>query len=215
MINLGQYTNEVLDKYRLKDHPTGSNYICDPPVTNTDIDWVVLVRSNPVPELEELGWELCGEDMDYDDGQSDFDAIRRQNINLILVYEEEEFNRWVDATESAKKLNLTNKQDRIDHFLKFWPQEQKEEVTESKSKRIDVWYADDNYYPEDLWRPLPNYIIGYDFSQQVYKIEPIPVVPEKEKAKNFGAKMREINNKIKKEMVRKNGLLNHLLGLVR
>ncbi len=210
MINLGQYTNEVLDKYRLKDHPTGSNYICDPPVLNTDIDWVVLVRSNPVPELEELGWELCGEDMGYDDGQADFDAIRRQNINLILVYEGEEFNRWVDATESAKKLNLTNKQDRIDHFLKFWPQKEKEEVTESKITLNPIWYAPDAYQ-----KYFDRYIVKYDYSTEIYEVEPIPVVSEKEKAKNFGAKMREINNKLKKDMARKNGLLNYLLGLVR
>lgn len=40
----------------IKKHRTGSNYICDPPVTNTDKDVVILSKPDYESTLEAEGW---------------------------------------------------------------------------------------------------------------------------------------------------------------
>lgn len=107
---------------------TGSSYIVNPPVLDTDEDWVVLVhsRSNARVELAKLGYTLSSKDMEkYKAGKTDpfamynsFDAFRHPdtNENLIVVDHPYTFLQWKTATALAKKLNLTNKEDRIKLF---------------------------------------------------------------------------------------------------
>lgn len=144
MINLGEYSNEVINKYKLDDHPTGSNYICDPPVTDTDVDWVVLVtdRGKVITELDHLGWDYT---YDYVGGHGDFTSVRRGEINLILVDDKKEFDLWVKATEEAKRLNLRNKQERIDLFSRVWKSEKKK--GEEKAGPLVFSWGDVIYYP--------------------------------------------------------------------
>lgn len=123
-------TNEELED-KLRNSPnvqnwcrTGSNYICGPPVTDTDIDYVVFVQvfkrhphnwfaNNPIPSwVYGEGWETGGSEREG----NWMDTFRKGKYNLIFVYNEIDFCKWHCATEIAKKRNLLDKEDRIALF---------------------------------------------------------------------------------------------------
>jgi hypothetical protein len=97
-------------------HPTGSNYICDPPVNDTDIDYVVYYKDfGMIPRK----WERPASSPGYETEKPEVGnslSLRWYNYNLIAVSTEDLFNRWVKATEIAKDLNLLKKRDRISLF---------------------------------------------------------------------------------------------------
>lgn len=94
--------------------PTGSRYICDPPVLNTDQDWIVYVNAM-VNFAERLGKIVPG----FEEGEScsecpDFVSIRLPgNINLIATDKHWFYKKYVLATEVSRRLNLQSKVDRI------------------------------------------------------------------------------------------------------
>lgn len=103
----------------IKSHPTGSNYICNPPVTDTDIDTVLLVQGDWDGALIEDGYSSSDSDnMEYD-SLGIFTTWRKGNINYIVTEDERFYNLFVKATEEAKFLNLKNKEDRISLFQKI------------------------------------------------------------------------------------------------
>src|SRR3546814_7380819 len=71
----------------LKSHPTGSSYTCDPPVTTTDIDTIILADTGFAPYLMEEGWMPCSGEQ-YTDHASNFSAWRKGNLNYIVRSEE-------------------------------------------------------------------------------------------------------------------------------
>jgi hypothetical protein len=97
---------------------TGSRYICNPPVLDTDDDYIVLV-DNLEQSLEKFlykeGWKRSGSEGYSTDGE--WESIKKTIdgtvVNLIMTDNENYFNRFVHATETAKKLNLLEKADRI------------------------------------------------------------------------------------------------------
>ena len=95
--------------------PTGSNYICDPPVTDTDIDYAVYVKdiNTAMRYLEKNGWKVCG-------GNSypleEWAAYRKDQYNLILFADWKAYVRFEAATELCKKRNVLEKEDRIELF---------------------------------------------------------------------------------------------------
>ena len=95
--------------------PTGSNYICNPPVTDTDIDYMYFVYSieECTDWLEENGWKKCGSN-GYK--QLGWISYRKGKYNLILTDDMNHYNKFEAATELAKKRNLTRKADRIALF---------------------------------------------------------------------------------------------------
>ena len=93
----------------LKAHITGSSFICDPPVLNTDIDIVVLANPHTLIDLINDEWEM-GEP--YGGSQS----FRKHLYNVILITSRDKFWKLVGATYAAKALNLQHKQYRIDLF---------------------------------------------------------------------------------------------------
>ena len=99
----------------LAAHKTGSSYICNPPVTNTDIDWIILVSGyyDYVTALQEEGW-VTSENDKYD--RDFFTSFRKGAVNYIITEEDNFFYNFVCATEGAKSLNLLNKEDRIKLF---------------------------------------------------------------------------------------------------
>ena len=108
--------------------PTGSSYICNPPVTNTDVDEMFLVDDLQEVnfQLTGLGWTKCGlEEETYQDKPSHWAAYRKENMNALLTTDLKYFMNFFKATEEAKHLNLLNKEDRIALFQKILGEEPK------------------------------------------------------------------------------------------
>jgi hypothetical protein len=121
---LNEYVNipeKCYEKYIL----TGSSVICNPPVLDTDIDFVI--KSKDVDIIKnyltcELKFNvLTGEESEtnYEGlnvGSEYFYSLKKDNINIMLVQDESFFIKWLNATLLAKKLNLLKKEDRITLF---------------------------------------------------------------------------------------------------
>lgn len=104
--------------WMMKDyHQTGSSIICNPPVTDTDIDFCILVESVEKTSalLCQKGWTVCG-NASYDNESSTFQALRKAKLNYILVENKQEYDRWEAAMLLAKHRNLTEKADRVALF---------------------------------------------------------------------------------------------------
>lgn len=97
-------------------HPTGSRYICDPPVTNTDNDTVFLVNGfyDWHQLLLEEGWEESVGDL-YNIHDM-FSSYRKGEKNYIVTEDDAFFLEFVYATEAAKALNLRDKAQRVALF---------------------------------------------------------------------------------------------------
>lgn len=126
-------------------HPTGSSYTCDPPVLDTDVDFVVLVESLGMftPVATDLLWEVSDprkEKNKYPNG--DFLSFRKENINLIVTDDKKWYDRHVLATTLAKKFNLLEKEDRCSLFeAVLYPDGKPEAAKESPqvTKDTDYW----------------------------------------------------------------------------
>ena len=107
----------------LNSFPTGSNYICNPPVTDTDIDYMFLVHNLQETKTTLLndGWTLCGvnEDDQYDIDGNDWMAFRKGTDNALCTTNMKYYLDFYKATEEAKRLNLLKKEDRIALFQKI------------------------------------------------------------------------------------------------
>lgn len=95
--------------------PTGSNYICNPPVEDTDIDTMYLVHN--VEETDKRlvadGWTICGNN-EYAVGK--WRAYRNGKYNAIVTANWDMYIRFEAATELAKKYNLLEKEERVEFF---------------------------------------------------------------------------------------------------
>lgn len=103
--------------------PTGSRFVCDPPVMDTDIDFVVLVVDHDAASevLTANGWAKCvGESSDEEDSSYDelgeFSAYRKDNFNLIICDDRAYYMRYCAATLLSTKLNLLDKAERCALF---------------------------------------------------------------------------------------------------
>lgn len=105
---------EKFNSLVVASHPTGSRYICNPPVLDTDKDTVILIDGYEDWQslLEDEGWEPCG---DYNNN-GNFVAYRKGEENYIITEDKEYYMRYVYATRAAKAVNLLNKEDRIKLF---------------------------------------------------------------------------------------------------
>jgi hypothetical protein len=97
---------------------TGSHYICDPPVTDTDRDIAVLVHSLPEfgDNLEQNGWAVTYDDPEYTierNNELPFITARKGVLNLIVFDSYAGFDAFAAATAVAKHLNLLKKEDRV------------------------------------------------------------------------------------------------------
>lgn len=104
--------------YVLEFHRTGSSYICDPPVTNTDVDYVCLVEESSKVILDTWLTNQGYTDVSKLYEGTDFLSVRKERLNLIIVWSDSNYEGWVEATLQAKELNLTNKEDRVALFKK-------------------------------------------------------------------------------------------------
>jgi hypothetical protein len=113
-------------------HPTGSRYICSPPVMDTDEDWICLTKikgNHNLPwkeyenkqtlkeQLIQIGFEGGGSEAPHWETISlKRNSVNEGLVNLIITDDEWEYNKWVIASKLAKRFNLTNKEDRIAVF---------------------------------------------------------------------------------------------------
>ena len=107
--------NELLDGI----YQTGSSVICNPPVTDTDIDYVIYTNEEYKLDtfLKCEGFKKSSADEEeYDLEEEGFTCYRKSNINLIVTINYNWYLKWVEATKLAKKLNLLQKEQRITLF---------------------------------------------------------------------------------------------------
>lgn len=103
-------------------YQTGSSVICNPPVTDTDIDYVIYTNEEVKLDtfLKCEGFtKSCEDEEEYDLEKEGFTCYRRENINLIVLNDRKWYLKWVLATKVARKLNLKVKADRVMLFKSF------------------------------------------------------------------------------------------------
>lgn len=103
--------------------PVGSRVTCNPPVMDTDEDYLVLWPEDAVAtgaivdQLKDDGWSLDGsfiaDESDYRAESHKFQSYSRGRINLITTRSRQFFARFMAASSVAKRLNLLSKADRI------------------------------------------------------------------------------------------------------
>lgn len=102
----------VIREFVVKEMLCGSRVTCNPPVTGTDQDVLVLVKSINHREMSAVlsgaGWLLGGS------GQADdeFESWTKGDVNLILVDDLDYYARHACATALCKRLNLLKKDER-------------------------------------------------------------------------------------------------------
>jgi hypothetical protein len=100
-------------------HPTGSRYIC-PAACRADSDYDFLVlcgnTDRAISVLSADGYVLGGSGERVWQSQEDAFSLRKGNVNLIVTQKKLWYDAFLLATEVAKRLNLTNKNDRIALF---------------------------------------------------------------------------------------------------
>lgn len=116
---------QLIEQFVIGIQPTGSNYICNPPVEDTDKDYIVLIQPFSMTDvdivLSDDYWAMGGSvPMPLTDmvSYNGFISYKKDNINLIVTENTALYTNFVLATEQAKQLNLLDKQDRIDLFQK-------------------------------------------------------------------------------------------------
>ena len=131
---------------------TGSSIICNPPVLDTDFDFVLLLteedyKNGAVDKFSAMGFTLPEHSDDKDKDEQylaemaeiqkhatagkplylQFFTMRRDNVNIIVTCCHTLFKRWWNATVWATTLNLQSKKDRRDFFMlvKYGPESAK------------------------------------------------------------------------------------------
>jgi len=118
---MDDFTIDLLNRYECITFPTGSRFICDPPVMNTDEDTVVYVTEDQYPALRNdliaHGYRVPAFSFaNYNNLKGDFISYKKGDVNLIVTWKSDYYDKYVHATLCAKRLNLLNKQDRIKLF---------------------------------------------------------------------------------------------------
>jgi len=98
-------------------YPTGSRYVCDPPVMNTDIDFVIYSTDKTVKErIIKFGYkDTTNNEPTYHfqyEGY-EFTAFRKRTVNLTLTHSKKFIDRHVVATHICKRKNVRNKLRRV------------------------------------------------------------------------------------------------------
>jgi hypothetical protein len=102
---------------RFNYHQTGSSFTCDPPVLDTDFDWICnLTGKKGSPDMtwrmEDILIAAGHETSENQEHYPDYVSYRKDNINIIVVYDEWMYRNWIKATTICKRLNLLEKEDR-------------------------------------------------------------------------------------------------------
>lgn len=101
----------VNDGYWVK--ATGSRVTKDGWTSESDWDYVVY---DPDHKLQDVYKQIDGWVLGSDAGQGEFASIRKNDVNLILVSQEEIWKKFIIATNLIKTLNSKTKEERIAVF---------------------------------------------------------------------------------------------------
>lgn len=101
----------VNDGYWVK--ATGSRVTKDGWTDESDWDYVVY---DPDHKLQDVYKQIDGWVLGSDAGQGEFACIRKHDVNLILVSQEEIWKKYIIATNLIKALNSRTKEERIKVF---------------------------------------------------------------------------------------------------
>lgn len=103
-----------LDQVCVEWHPTGSRYICNPPVMDTDEDYICFIFEDD--KLTKAGFDKTSSEGEEYEGLSEFTTWRYKHYNLVVTENREFFDLFVSATEKAKEKNILDKNERIKLF---------------------------------------------------------------------------------------------------
>ena len=92
---------------------TGSRVTKDGWTSESDWDYVVY---DPDCKLQDVYKQIDGWVPGSDAGQGEFASIRKHDVNLILVSQEEIWKKYIIATNLIKALNSRTKEERIKVF---------------------------------------------------------------------------------------------------
>ena len=95
--------------------PYGSRVTCDPPPTDTDEDWLVLVTEFDTLHYALVDTGFARSDREYAGAHTGLPCrfYRRGELNVQVTTDREYFRRSMVACNLAKQFNLLNKVDRI------------------------------------------------------------------------------------------------------
>lgn len=144
----------------------GSRETCNPPPTDTDEDYLVLVSNAPdtSSQLQELGFEL--DTHKYSGmGPLGFISLRFGDLNYIVTEDQDFFDTFLSATYLAKKFNLLDKQDRIDLFdavfaNKSFANKIVPEWSHVSKRVLESAFASSEAEHERLWKPREEKLIA-------------------------------------------------------
>lgn len=104
----------------IKWEPCGSRITCNPAPTDTDADYLVLIKDHALfaQAVFAQDYTLGGSDVTDDNASPDsvFASYVKGEINLIATTSPVFFKRHMAATSVSKRLNLMDKNDRIALF---------------------------------------------------------------------------------------------------
>jgi hypothetical protein len=101
--------------------PVGSSITCDPPVLDTDRDFLVLAKEGELQLLYDAltfkGWATTSiEEYASNTGEKPFRSYRKGKANYIVTDCKDYHKKFMYATYLAKRFNLLHKADRVDLF---------------------------------------------------------------------------------------------------
>jgi hypothetical protein len=92
--------------------PTGSMYVCNPPVISTDLDFIVYNSEDLSKRLTSLGFTAHTLEYPFE-SKWDFSTWRKDKLNLIFSSSKEFTNRFMVATHVCKEKNIRIKYHRV------------------------------------------------------------------------------------------------------
>lgn len=124
MSDLIEYLRSAVERIE----PVGSRVTCNPPPMDTDEDWLVYLQPGDFAQFEDVlicahGFELGGSRIHAGGctigDPNSFQSYTFGKLNVIATGSEEFFDKFMEATAEAKRLNLMDKEDRIALFQKI------------------------------------------------------------------------------------------------
>ncbi len=126
-IFLNKDNSEKVKNHFLRMEQVGSTVTCNPPVTDTDTDFLILIKDSSIVvskvhgKLINSGWThsgvgygIAGEEPG--EVAKPIQTYRKGRINYIITWDVNYFDKFMDATHLAKQFNLLQKRDRVALF---------------------------------------------------------------------------------------------------